>query len=321
MGYNMVVTMKDEEPSSEDPEISARLMDNASEELIERRGYLDQYSKEIIYGQFAKKIRRRIKIRALKNYLGYRFDSVIGAIVSLILRFPLTRNVYLSRMNSKPSPKMEWAARRAVIYHPPLSKTLKTGKALIVYYSISGNTEKVAKAIEKGIRNTGIETTLKKASEAMEEDYYDYDIICLGSPSIHSLPSKPIMNLIQKNFVRYRRTPNNARIPSPQIPGKYALVFVTFSGPHVGIDEAYPVGKYMLQEFKHLGFNIRGEWYVLGEFHGWKEGSTRGFMGDIRGKPTPETISLIEEEASKLTKSLDADTETVQQPKTFGFKI
>jgi hypothetical protein len=39
-----------------------------------------------------------------------------------------------------------------------------------------------------------------------------------------------------------------------------------------------------------LGFNILDEWYILGEFHGSIERSTKGRMGDIRGKPTKEEL-------------------------------
>ncbi len=93
-------------------------------------------------------------------------------------------------------------------------------------------------------------------------------------------------------------------VPALKIPGKYALVFVTFSGPHVGIDEALPAGKYLVQEFEHLGFDVKGEWYIVGEFHGWKTGSTRGKMGDIRGRPNTEDLARIEKKAARLAKSL-----------------
>jgi len=78
------------------------------------------------------------------------------------------------------------------------------------------------------------------------------------------------------------------------------LIFCTYSGPHTGFDEATPAGKYMGQFFEHLGFAILGEWYVLSEFHGSEENSTRGRMGDIRGKPTEEDLKKIREDAKHL---------------------
>jgi hypothetical protein len=58
-------------------------------------------------------------------------------------------------------------------------------------------------------------------------------------------------------------------VSKPQrFPGKNALVFVTYSGPHTGIDEAPPVGKDIRQYFEHRGFNVIDEWYILSEYHG-----------------------------------------------------
>jgi len=71
-------------------------------------------------------------------------------------------------------------------------------------------------------------------------------------------------------------------------------------GPHTGISEAIPAGKYLGQFFDHLGFNVLDEWYVVGEFHGNEEYSTRGRMGDIRGRPNQEDLKKIREDTIKL---------------------
>ena len=78
------------------------------------------------------------------------------------------------------------------------------------------------------------------------------------------------------------------------------MIFVTYSGPHTGVDEATPAGKYMAQFFEHLGFTIVGEWYILSEFRGNLENSTQGKMGDIRGKPTAADLLKIMEDAKAL---------------------
>jgi hypothetical protein len=49
----------------------------------------------------------------------------------------------------------------------------------------------------------------------------------------------------------------------------------------------------MRQYFEHIGFTILNEWYILSEFHGSIENSTKGRMGDIRGKPTFEDLQKI----------------------------
>lgn len=153
------------------------------------------------------------------------------------------------------------------------------------------------------MRQGGLEPIRKKVSEAFEEELYDYDLVCFGTPVIHSLPPPPVMKFILEKGNEYRIR-EEVRLPAHRIPGKNALVFVTFSGPHIGVDEALPAGKYLCQFLEHLGFEVRGEWYVVGEFHGWKELSTRGRLGDIRGRPNAEDLARIEEKTVKLVKSL-----------------
>jgi hypothetical protein len=200
---------------------------------------------------------------------------------------------------------MKWGNRRATVIQPSLSKVFRTGKALIVYYSLTGNTKKVATAIEKGLRRAGLKTKVLMVSEAFKEDYYDYDLVCFGSPVIHALPPHPVMKLMKTKFTDYRGFPSDVQLPSITIPGKYALIFTTFSGPHVGVDEALPAGKFVVQDFEHLGFKVIGEWYLVGEFKGWKKGSTKGKLGDIRGRPNTRDLKEVEERAVRLVKSLE----------------
>lgn len=235
---------------------------------------------------------------------------IFGAehLISVILRFPLSRVPYLFAMTSSMSPKklkdlLGWGVRRGTIVHPSLAKNFRTGKALIVYYSTTGNTEKVALAIKEGVRKAGLEPTVKMVSEAFEEELYDYDLVCIGTPVVHGLPPHPVMKFILKKGTDYRKR-KEVRIKTHRVPGKDALVFVTFSGPHVGVVEALPAGKYIQQSLAHMGFDVKGEWYIVGEFHGWKDGSTRGRLGDIRGRPNARDLVEIEKKTIELVKSL-----------------
>jgi len=158
--------------------------------------------------------------------------------------------------------------RRASIVCPALSKVLRTGKALIVYWSATGNTEKVALAIQRGIKRGGLEPIVKKVSEARGEELYDYHLVCFGTPVHHSLPPQPVMRFIDEKGKEYRDR-GEVRLSAPKIPGRSVLVFCTYSGPHIGLNEALPAGKYVRQFFEHLGFDVKGEWYVVGEFHRW----------------------------------------------------
>jgi len=236
---------------------------------------------------------------------------MIAGLVSLILHIPLLRIPYLCAMDSHIIPtrlrhRLGWGVRRAVTINPGLSEVLRTGKALIIYYSVTGNTRKVAFAIQKGVRKGGLEPTIKTVSEAYKEELYDYDLVCFGTPVLHAFVPPPMNRFIRKKMGEYgsHGKRHEIRLPAPKIPGKSALVFVTFSGPHVGKEEALPAGKYIRAFFGHLGFEVKGEWYVVGEFHGWKAGSTRGLFGDIRGRPNSEDLARIEEKTIRLVKSL-----------------
>ncbi|NQT72476.1 MAG: flavodoxin domain-containing protein [Chloroflexi bacterium] len=175
--------------------------------------------------------------------------------------------------------------------------------SLIIYFSKTGNTEKVALAIKDGLEKGGMDVTIKRVDEVMEENLFNYDLVCFGSPVLHSLPPPAMFEFIKRNEKRYR-SDWEVHPSSPKIINKNALVFCTYSGPHCGINEALPVGKYLRQFFEHLGFDVKGEWYEVGEFHGWEEGSTKGRLGDIRGRPNPEDLTLVQLRAMQLARSL-----------------
>lgn len=175
--------------------------------------------------------------------------------------------------------------------------------ALIVYHSGTGNTEKVARAIQKGLERAGKTVTIRTIAEAKREDLYEYDLVCVGSPVVHALPPAPVLDFIRENDVRYREQ-MEVMLGSPKLINKNALVFCTYAGPHCGVNEALPAGKYIRQFLEHLGFEVRDEWYELGEFKGWEEGSVAGSSGDIRGHPDDDDLLLIELKAARLAKTL-----------------
>lgn len=235
-------------------------------------------------------------------------DKYLGLINSLLLRALLFRIFYVSLMDWRLTPKrikghLTRGTRMAAIFHPPLSKSFKTGKALVIYHSTTGNTKKVALAIQRGLREGGFEPIIKEVSEALIEDLYNYDLVCFGSSAIHSLPPTQVMEYISKKGLEYRKR-YDVKLPANKIPGKNALVFVTFSGPHIGVNEALPTGKYLRQFFEHLGFAVKGELYIISEFHGWKEGSTKGYLGDIKGRPNIEDLKSVEEKTYKIANAL-----------------
>jgi flavorubredoxin len=115
-------------------------------------------------------------------------------------------------------------------------------KASIIYFSRTGNTQKVALAICVGLVAGGLYVELKKPQEAANIDFYDYDLACVGSPSIEWQPAKSIADLLKAKLTLNR---NQGKIKpcAPKVGDKNALIFCTYSGPHTGIDEAIPAGK------------------------------------------------------------------------------
>lgn len=176
-------------------------------------------------------------------------------------------------------------------------------KAIVLFWSHSGNTEKVAVSIQKGLTEGGWQTSLMRVEEAEEIDFFDFDLVCIGAPSYNWHPPKPVVDYLKGKFNKYKKE-GLIKVNAPQIPGKSALIFCTYSGPHTGIKEAVPVGKYMGQFFEHLGFAVVDEWYVLSEFHGSEENSTLGRMGNIKGLPSEQDLKKIQGMARNLPSRL-----------------
>jgi NAD(P)H dehydrogenase (quinone) len=55
-------------------------------------------------------------------------------------------------------------------------------KILIIYYSRTGNTEKMAQEVQEGVREEGVEVVTKKVGDTVPEELMGYDGIIVGSP-------------------------------------------------------------------------------------------------------------------------------------------
>ena len=157
----------------------------------------------------------------------------------------------------------------------------------------------MALALGEGLRDAGADVVIKTVEEVSDIDFFDYDLICLGSPSYNWRPPEPVDRFLKSRFSEYRQK-GRILLGAPKAAGKHVLLFCTYSGPHTGLNEAVPVGKYMGQFFDHLGFSILDEWYVLSEFHGSEDNSTKGRLGDIRGLPTTEDLEKTRENIKDL---------------------
>jgi hypothetical protein len=174
---------------------------------------------------------------------------------------------------------------------------------LIIYWTATGNTEKVAVTIQQTLAREDIHAVIKKVAEASEEELFQYDLVFLGTPSYSFLPPEPVLRFVREKMKLHSER-GDIKLCAPQIPGKTAVIFCTYSGPHTGIREATPVGDYLGQFFEHIGFEVAAKWYIVGEFHGREELSTRGKLGDIRGRPNQQDLAEVQENVLKLINSI-----------------
>ena len=91
--------------------------------------------------------------------------------------------------------------------------------ALIVFWSKTGNTEKVANAIKQGLEEADIKVAFKKPEEAAELDYFDYDLVSVGCPSYSWHPPEPVTNFLKKKFAEYRQN-GKIKLSAPKVPRK-----------------------------------------------------------------------------------------------------
>ena len=178
-------------------------------------------------------------------------------------------------------------------------------KALIIYWSATGNTEKVANAIRSGLAEEDINAKVVKIAEAGDIDLYEYDLVLLGCPSYQFLAPEPVQSYVKNKMKQYVER-GDIKLCAPKRPGKSAVAFCTYSGPHTGVNEAIPVGKYLGQFFEHLGFELMGEWYTVGEFHNRQELSTKGRLGNIIGRPNEEDLADVKQKVRELVRSIGA---------------
>lgn len=75
-------------------------------------------------------------------------------------------------------------------------------KVLIIYYSETGNTEKMAKLVFEGAKEEKIDVELKRVEETKVEELLKADGIIIGSPTYYGLPATPIKKLLDES-VKY----------------------------------------------------------------------------------------------------------------------
>lgn len=160
-------------------------------------------------------------------------------------------------------------------------------KNLIVYASLTGNTEKVAQEIGIHFERYGWRNELKKLQDDYDTknpdfSFSDYDFACVGSPIISELPLPHI------RAVTYGKPEPKKISPGP----KCGLVFCTYGGIHLGPKEAEPALKLLEVELMHQRFLVIGSLAIPG-----KMGSARNpdwYFPDLPNRPDEGDLKNVE---------------------------
>jgi len=84
----------------------------------------------------------------------------------------------------------------------------------VIFDSRFGNTEKIARSIESGIREAGVQTECLGWRDVNVDSLKEYDLLCIGGPTEAFSASKPIKDFIGK-------------LKGAELSGKYGFAFDT----------------------------------------------------------------------------------------------
>jgi flavorubredoxin len=73
-------------------------------------------------------------------------------------------------------------------------------KVLVLYHSLSGNTEAMAKAVKQGAASSGATVTLKKAADADANDLLNCDAVVMGTANYFSYEAGMMKDFFDRTF-------------------------------------------------------------------------------------------------------------------------
>lgn len=72
-------------------------------------------------------------------------------------------------------------------------------KALVIYYSRTGNTKKMAESIAEGIKNEGVEVAIKEVKDVAVDELLKYEAIVIGSPTYYGTMAAELKKLLDES--------------------------------------------------------------------------------------------------------------------------
>ena len=74
---------------------------------------------------------------------------------------------------------------------------------LVIYYSRSGNTKQMAKAVAEGMNEAKLPTRCKSVDEVKVDDLLEADAIVVGSPTYYGCVAAPIVELFNESVSKH----------------------------------------------------------------------------------------------------------------------
>lgn len=177
-------------------------------------------------------------------------------------------------------------------------------RALNLYYSSTGNTAKVARAIDQAVGESSWSIETVEVRKGSNLDVREYDLVFLGSGVYHWLPGQPMMDSLSRWHHEYFAR-GELQCNAPRLRDKWGVLYCTYGGTHTGVSEARPCVEWLKQFLDHLGITALAEWLVVGEFHeNLRHMSLGGRLGDIRNRPNDDDLRQIREQTHALLRAV-----------------
>ena len=195
-----------------------------------------------------------------------------------------------------------------------------TKKCLIIYTSLSGNTEMVASRFKSTFEKNRWQCDMFKIDKKAyilnpPFDFNNYDFVCVGSGIRMHLPYDDILWLMRRQFfglipivLKHASegeasklegikpiVQSTASIPHRKIEftnSKNAVAFATYAGFDFGPKEAEPSLQLLALEIEHLGFKCIGQFCCPGKYSDKVRLGT--YHGDIRDRPNEKDLLKAE---------------------------
>jgi len=178
-------------------------------------------------------------------------------------------------------------------------------KSLVLFDSMGGNTEKVAEVIHETAEKEKILSHIIKVDKKTDLEFYDYDLIFIGSPVIDWLPTKTMMDFVKTKLKEYS-SKGLIKPSAPIIPGKFGICFGTFAGPHIGKREALPMTMWLRSFLEHMGFMVLDMWHIAGKFKNRDDLNINGRLGNIQNRPDKDDLENVKNRVTGILASLEA---------------